>query len=247
MLRSFDKPFDVVVVGSTGGIGSALVDRLSLSPDINHIWMLSRRKPATELDNGSWIALNIEDETSIANAATIIKRDSHNLRIVVSAVGILHDGGDLQPEKTWRSMTAKNMHRIFGVNTIGPALLAKHMIPLMAREGKSVFAALSARVGSVSDNRTGGWYGYRASKAALNMIIKSLAIEWARKSTDAVCIGLHPGTVATGLSGPFRRGTPPEKLFDPVYAAERLLTVIEEKTGEDSGRCFAWDGQEVLP
>lgn len=246
-MRSFSAPFDVIVAGATGGIGQAFVGHLAAAPDVRHIWMLSRREPIDRPTNASWLPIDLENEATMADAADIISRDGHNVRLAIVAVGLLHDGEALQPEKTWRSMTAESLQRNFAINTVGPALLAKHLIPLLEREGKSVFAALSARVGSISDNRIGGWYGYRASKAALNMIIKSLAIEWARKSPDAVCIGLHPGTVATELSEPFRGGTPPEKLFDPVDAAERLLKVIDDCAAEDSGRCFAWDGKEVEP
>lgn len=247
MLTSFDGPFDAVVAGASGGLGQAFAGHLLACSSVRHVWLLSRRAPAVEASNSTWLPIDLEDESSIAQAAEHVQRNGSNLRVAISALGILHDGSNLQPEKTWRSISAENMHRNFAVNTIGPTLLAKHLIPLMPRDGKAVFAALSARVGSTSDNRIGGWYSYRASKAALNMVIKSLAIEWARKVPDAVCIGLHPGTVSTGLSAPFVGGTSAEKLFEPGYAAERLLQVVDERTSAESGRCFAWDGSEVEP
>jgi len=139
------------------------------------------------------------------------------------------------------------MAKVFAVNTTGPALVASALLDALPREGKSVFAALSARVGSISDNRLGGWHAYRASKAALNQIIRTCSIELTRKRRDALIVGLHPGTVETGLSEPFRDNVPDGKLFTPDYSAERLLNVIDTLTPEQSGRCFDWQGEEVLP
>lgn len=133
----------------------------------------------------------------------------------------------------------------FAINAIGPALVAKHVLPLLPREGKAVFAALSARVGSISDNRLGGWYGYRASKAALNQLIRTLSIELARQRKDAICVGLHPGTVDSPLSRPFQSSV--ERLFTPMFAAERLLTVIEGLDVTQSGQLLAWDGSTIAP
>jgi NAD(P)-dependent dehydrogenase (short-subunit alcohol dehydrogenase family) len=128
---------------------------------------------------------------------------------------------------------------------VGPALVAKHFLPLLPRQGRSVFAALSARVGSIGDNRLGGWHSYRASKAALNMLIKNASIELARTRPDAVIVGLHPGTVDTGLSKPFQRGVAHNKLFTPEYCAERLIAVTDGLTRDDTGHVFAWDGARV--
>lgn len=246
-LQTLDPPFDAAVIGASGGIGNAFCARLAADPGIRRLWMLSRSQPEKAAENAVWLPLDLTDEASIETAAAKLEAGAVNLRLALVASGLLHDGEALQPEKSWRSMTADSLHRNFAVNAIGPALVAKHLLPLMPRDGKAVFAAISARVGSVSDNRAGGWYGYRASKAALNMIVKSLAIEWARRAPDGVCIGLHPGTVASNLSAPFRKGTPPEKLFEPAYAAERLLHVIDERTATDTGRCYAWDGSAIEP
>jgi NAD(P)-dependent dehydrogenase (short-subunit alcohol dehydrogenase family) len=137
--------------------------------------------------------------------------------------------------------------RLFAVNAIGPALVAKHFVPLLPNEDRCVFAALSARVGSITDNRLGGWYGYRASKAALNMLIKTLAIELARTRPEAICVALHPGTVDTGLSKPFQKGVASDRLFSTDSTAAQLLEVIERLEPDQSGRCFAWDGAEIAP
>jgi NAD(P)-dependent dehydrogenase (short-subunit alcohol dehydrogenase family) len=139
------------------------------------------------------------------------------------------------------------MARVFAVNTIGPALVAKHFLPLLPRRGRSAFAAISARVGSIGDNRLGGWHSYRASKAALNMLLRNFAIELARRAPDAVCIGLHPGTVDTALSAPFRSRVAPDRLFTPARSAGHLLRVIEQATVADNGHVLAWDGARIPP
>lgn len=165
---------------------------------------------------------------------------------MIVASGILQ-GGNAAPEKSWRALSADGLACYFAVNAAGPALVAKHFLPLLPREGRSVFAALSARVGSIGDNRLGGWYGYRASKAALNMLVKTLAIELARTRRQAICVALHPGTVNTGLSAAFQHGVAPEKLFAPQRSAGHLLDVIANLTPADSGGCFAWDGSRIAP
>jgi NAD(P)-dependent dehydrogenase (short-subunit alcohol dehydrogenase family) len=137
------------------------------------------------------------------------------------------------------------MERSYRINAIGPALVARHFLPLLAADRKSAFAALSARVGSIGDNGLGGWHAYRASKAALNMLLKTLAIELARRNPGALCVGLHPGTVDTGLSRPFQRGVPEGKLFTPRQSARLLLNVLDGLSTEHTGQVFAWDGQRI--
>jgi len=142
-------------------------------------------------------------------------------------------------------LTAEHLMRDYRLNAIGPALVAKHLLPLMPRQDRSVFGALSARVGSIGDNRLGGWHAYRASKAALNMLIRNLAIEHGRTHKAGIVVGLHPGTVATDLSAPFQAGVAPEKLFTPEHSASALLSVVEGLTPGDSGGVFSWDGQRI--
>jgi NAD(P)-dependent dehydrogenase (short-subunit alcohol dehydrogenase family) len=156
---------------------------------------------------------------------------------------VLHDG--LQPERSFRQLNAEHLLRDYRVNAVGPALAAKHLLPLMPRDRRAVFAALSARVGSIADNRLGGWHAYRASKAALNMILRNLSVEMARSHPQAVIAGLHPGTVATDLSAPFQKGVAEGKLFTADYSAGRLLAVLSNLTPADSGGVFAWDGARV--
>ncbi len=166
--------------------------------------------------------------------------------LAIVASGMLHGPG-VSPEKALKAVDPIAMAQLFAVNTIGPALVAKHVVPLLPRTGRSVFAALSARVGSISDNRLGGWYGYRASKAALNQILRTLAIEAARTRPEAIIAGLHPGTVRTGLSNPFRPDADSPDTVAPAEAAANLLTVLNALTVADSGGIFAWDGQPVPP
>jgi len=189
--------------------------------------------------------LDLEDEATIARAAELAAVDGRTLDLVIVAAGILHDGDALRPEKTWRAIDGAALERLYRINTVGPALVAKHFLPLLARERKSVFAALSARVGSISDNELGGWHAYRASKAALNMLIKTFSIELARRNPRAVCVGLHPGTVDTRLSAPFKANVPEGKLFTPDHSASRLVEVLDRLDASDSGKVFAWDGQLI--
>jgi NAD(P)-dependent dehydrogenase (short-subunit alcohol dehydrogenase family) len=157
---------------------------------------------------------------------------------------MLHDAGQ-KPERSWRDLDRTALERSFLVNTIAPALVAKHVLPRLPRERRTVFAVLGARVGSIGDNRTGGWHGYRASKAALAMLIKTLSIELRRTRPQAICVSLHPGTVDTAMSKPFQGNVAPEKLFTPDFAAVRLIAVADALTPDDSGGHFAWDGARI--
>ncbi|MBB5744545.1 SDR family NAD(P)-dependent oxidoreductase [Brevundimonas variabilis] len=221
-----------VVIGASGGIGSALADRLQTSGTYAVVHRLSR--------SGS--GLDLEDETTIAAAASNVA-EGPPVRLIFIATGVLHDGQE--PERSYRAMTAEHLLRDYRINTVGPALVARHFAPLLPREGRSVLAALSARVGSIGDNRLGGWHSYRASKAALNMILRNLSIELARTHREAIVAGLHPGTVDTALSVPFQKGVTPGKLFTPEHSATRMLEVLDSLTPADSGNVFAFDGVQI--
>lgn len=211
------------MIGATGGIGGALATALARDDDFSTVVELSR--------SGS-PSLDLTSEHSIAEAAAFIAALDMPLRLVIDATGFLHDG-DAMPEKTWRDLDAAQLAHAFAVNTIGPALLMKHFLPLLARGGKSVFATLSARVGSIGDNQLGGWYGYRASKAALNQMVRTAAIELRRQSPEAVCVALHPGTVESQLSAPFARTG--LEVRSPQVAADELIAVITSLTSADTG------------
>lgn len=245
LLDSFGTGLTAAVVGASGGIGGAFADLLDDCPSVDTVIRLSRHQKEPAQGDRPWFPVDLEDETSIADAAGSIGRAFGFLDLVIVATGILHQGDHLQPEKTWRALGAEAMATSYRINAIGPALVAKHFLPLLGTNRKSAFAALSARVGSIGDNRLGGWYAYRASKAALNMILKTLAIELARKNASAICVGLHPGTVDTGLSGPFQRGVPEGKLFAPRRSAHSLLKVLDSLSPKQSGQVFAWDGQSI--
>jgi NAD(P)-dependent dehydrogenase (short-subunit alcohol dehydrogenase family) len=164
---------------------------------------------------------------------------------VIVATGVLTLPDGTGPERTYKRLDPAIMAQVFALNTIGPALVAKHMLPLMPRGERFVFAALSARVGSISDNRLGGWHSYRASKAALNMLLRNFALEMARTHPLGVVAGLHPGTVDSALSQPFQSGLPEGQLTAPEAAAANLLGVLARLTPEQSGRVFDFRGEEV--
>jgi len=244
-LTSFGDGLRVAIIGASGGIGAALADDLAASPCVKTAFRLSRSAPAGPTEPGCDLHLDLENEASIAEAAAAIRAAAGSLDLVLVATGLLHDGGGLQPEKTFRALSGEAMERAFRINTIGPALVAKHFLPLLSKDRKAVFAALSARVGSISDNRLGGWHAYRASKAALNMMIRTLSIELARQKPKALCVGLHPGTVDTDLSKPFQARVAKDKLFSPAHSARCLLTVLDGLGPEENGGVFAWDGGRV--
>jgi len=244
-LESFEQPLKIVVVGSSGGIGAALTRQLEHHPLVESVAACSRRDGGHVSAKIRHVRLDLEDECSLATAAEDIGGGFGDLDLVIVATGILHDESGLRPEKTWQALEAANLERVFRINTIGPALIAKYFLPLLARDRKSVFAALSARVGSISDNQMGGWHAYRASKAALNMLIRNFAIELKRRNAQAIAVGLHPGTTETDLSKPFQTNVPEGKLFSPDFVANRLLHVIDELQPEDSGRQYAWDGKAI--
>ena len=205
----------------------------------------SRSQKKSDAENIVNHTINYNDEVSIEQAASQASKEAP-LDIVIVATGILFDG-NITPEKSLRELSAKKFLRLFEINTILPALIAKHFLPKLNKQDRSIFAAISARVGSVSDNKLGGWYSYRASKSGLNMIIKNAAIEINRQNKNAIIVGLHPGTVDSNLSKPFQGNVPDGKLFTPDYSVKRLLDVLGNLTPESSGRCFSWDGKEVQP
>ncbi len=222
-----------VVVGAGGGIGSALLAKLQQRGNYGRVIGLSRRTEPS---------MDVCDESSVKQAAAWLSAQQLPLRLVVVATGTLHGAGH-QPEKSWQQIDPQAMADVFAINTIGPALVMKHLLPLLPREGRSVFAVLSAKVGSIGDNRLGGWYSYRASKTALNQLVYTAAIELRRRQPEAVCVSLHPGTVDTGLSAPFSRSGLDVKT--PAEAADRLLGVIEGLQPEHSGGFFNHDASAL--
>ncbi len=242
-LSSFERPVRVLIVGASGTIGGALVDHLSECPEVESVLACARAPHTYANLKVKPQFIDILDEESIVAALSGIKC----IDLAIIATGRLHSIGGLQPEKSWRALDHAALLESFRINAIGPALVAKHVLPLLPREGKAVFAALSARVGSISDNHLGGWYGYRASKAALNQLIRTLSVELARQRKDAICVALHPGTVDSPLSRPFQANVSDGKLFSPAFAAERLLDVIDNLGRGRSGELIGWDGAVITP
>ena len=222
--------------GAGGGIGAAFAAELGAHPRVAAVHAAARSAAPP------W-AFDLKDEASIEAVAKAAAAEGP-LDLVLVATGVLH-GPALRPEKTWRSLDAAALAEAFAINATGPALIAKHTLGLLRRDTKSAFACLSARVGSIEDNRLGGWHAYRASKAALNMLVRSCAVELHQRNPGALCVALHPGTVDTRLSQPFQGGVDPAKLFAPTRSARALLGVLDRLTPADSGRLFAWDGQPI--
>ncbi|MEQ9435735.1 SDR family NAD(P)-dependent oxidoreductase [Hyphomonas sp.] len=232
-----------IIFGASGGIGRALTTRLAARPDMTLVHAVSR-SPVPASRKITPHTADITRETDLETLAARLKAEGP-FGLVIVATGLLSNKNGLSPEKSSRQQSLDAFEQVFRVNTFGPALVAKHMLPLMPRKGRAVFAALSARVGSISDNRLGGWHAYRASKAALNMLVRNYAIEQARINNQFIAVTLHPGTVDTGLSQPFQSNVPDAQLFTPDQSAEYLLNVLDGLTPADTGKCFDWAGKQV--
>ncbi|MCJ8191572.1 SDR family NAD(P)-dependent oxidoreductase [Sphingomicrobium aestuariivivum] len=223
---------NAIIIGASGGIGAAMADAIE-----------ARGGRVTRLSRRSEPALDFADPATIAAAASALEAGAPYDAVII-ATGLLHDDG-WGPEKSWKMLEADPLEAVFRVNTIGPMLVARHFLPLLPRKKRSLFAMLGARVGSIADNRLGGWYGYRASKAALAQFARTLSIELARTHEVAVVAALHPGTVDTALSEPFQANVPEGQLFTPAKSAAHLLDVLEGLTPADSGGHFDWAGERV--
>ncbi|SON58170.1 C signal [Hartmannibacter diazotrophicus] len=231
-ITSLGSRFTALVIGASGGIGSAVAEQLEADPNCARVIRLSRR---TTPD------FDLEDEGAIAGAAATIAETTPRLDLVFNATGALfiHDVG---PEKTIRALDPQAMAQQFAINAIGPALLIKHFSPLLPKNHRSLFGSITARVGSIGDNRLGGWISYRAAKAAQNQIVRTAAIELARTRPLAVLAALHPGTVATSLSDPFAAG---HDRLSPEKSAAMMLAVLDGLAPDRSGGFFAYDGSRI--
>jgi NAD(P)-dependent dehydrogenase (short-subunit alcohol dehydrogenase family) len=228
-----------LVIGASGGLGAALQSALMTGGGFSHVLGLSRsgsKDGAPQLD--------ITDETSISASADWLKLqcETQPLRLVIVATGFLHEssGG---PERSLAQLDAAYLQRVMAVNAIGPALLLKHFAPLLPREGEVKLIFISAKIGSIGDNALGGWYGYRASKAALNQIVKTASIELVRRNKQICCVALHPGTVATSLSEPFSKNGLNVRHGD--VAASEILGVVDGLSSSDNGKFVDYLGAEL--
>lgn len=232
-LSSFPSGGCAIVVGASGGLGAAIADALETSGAFARVHRASR--------DGA-LPLDVTREETIADAAERLRADTAPLRLIFIATGFLHGEGAM-PEKALRELDPQRLAHTFAVNAIGPALILKHFAPLLARSGKSVAAAVSAKVGSIGDNHLGGWYGYRASKAALNQFVRTAAVELRRSRPEAIAVALHPGTMHTALSAPFSKTGLDARA--PDAAAEQLLAVIDGLTPAQSGGFFDYRGDPL--
>ena len=234
----------VAVIGSSGAIGRAFVDHYINDLSINSIFSFSRSSIGIDNNKVKHFSIDIENESSIENAAKSV--EEINFDEIIIASGLLHTN-EFGPEKSIKDLKADNILKVLNVNTVGPAIIGKHFLPLLNKNNKSVMAFLSARVGSISENKLGGWYAYRASKSALNQIIKTFSIELKRTNPKAIIIGLQPGTVDSELSAPFKRSVSNNKLFSAEYSVSQLLGVIERADESSSGNLISWDGEIISP
>lgn len=238
-------PNHIAIFGANGTIGSEFTRALSSHYPDATIRAFSRRPKDSAAKNITTYQLDYLDEAALKNAAKEVSEQAP-LDLLIVATGILHTD-DIMPEKSLRDLSADKFMQLYQANTIVPALIAKYFVPILNKQQPALFAALSARVGSISDNHLGGWYSYRASKAALNMIIRNVAIETRRTNKNAIICALHPGTVDSALSEPFQKNVPEDKLFTAEFSVSQLLQVIDKLSTDDSGKIFAWDGSEIQP
>ena len=235
---------NIVIIGASGTIGSSLVNIYKKNLE-DKVYAFSRGYNYQRDANVVMDHINILDEESIQKiVAKYFKEKSIDILIV--ATGLLHNE-IIFPEKSIRDISLEKFQKLFNINTLAPALIFKHFINSISREKRTIFAAFSARVGSISDNKIGGWHSYRASKSALNMIIKNFSIEISRKYKNNIIVGLHPGTVDSKLSKPFQKNVPTEKLFSGEYSASKIIKVLEDLNIQDTGKCFDFNALEIYP
>ncbi|PYY79485.1 short-chain dehydrogenase [Pseudomonas sp. TKO26] len=228
-MQSLGAGYRALVIGASGALGSAFCQWLEEDPHCVGVRALSRR---------TLPGIDLERPESIAAAAAELAGEAP-YQLIVHAAGLLHRA-DIKPEKTYAALEDQALKAVFQVNALGPALVMRHFLPLLAPQG--AMALLSAKVGSIGDNRLGGWYAYRASKAALNMLVKTAAIELARTRPGARLLSLHPGTVVSELSQPFRGSAAARPAS---VAARELLALIDRLSAADSGQFFAYDGERL--
>ncbi len=250
--RSADKAFiqspkTVLIVGATGGIGQAYCELIAEQfPDAKLIRMARDVRKLVDLDVLTEdLAVDLSNESSIEAGVSMLPEKSE-IDLIFIATGWLHDDVH-QPEKSFRSLSADQLHKSYQINTFGPALLIKCLLARLNPKHPVALGVLTARVGSISDNRLGGWYSYRSSKAALNMLLKNFAIECARLKRSVVIVGLQPGTTDTNLSAPFQRGVSPEDLQTVEYTASQLIKVMSALEPKDSGLLFDFLGLSFDP
>lgn len=253
LICGLGTPARTLVTGASSGIGLAMVEALLARSDVARVFAVARGAGhsaqlaalhATHGERLQLLAADLTCDADVAALATRVRRHSDALHLVFNAAGLLHAPG-LRPEKSITQLRRDALAQVFALNAFAPILLAQVLLPLMRHGEPAVLASLSARVGSIADNRLGGWYAYRASKAAQNQLLRTLSVELRRTHPQLACVLLHPGTVDTPLSQPFQLNVPAERLFTPARAAQQLLAVVARVTPAHSGSFLAWDGQPI--
>lgn len=250
-LDRLGERLEVLVQGASRGLGREFVRQLLTCPDVARVWAGCRDPEAVQwpeapsADRLAPLTLDVTDEDSVAAAATRVAGQADTLSLILNVAGVLHTPEGMRPERRLADVDPGHMLWSYRVNALGPLLVARHFDALLPARAPAVFASLSARVGSIGDNRLGGWYAYRAAKAAQNMITRNLSIELPRRHRGLICVALHPGTVDTALSRPFQGNVPPERLFTPARAVRQLLAIINRLETRDQGCFIAWDGQTI--
>ncbi|HBX57421.1 SDR family NAD(P)-dependent oxidoreductase [Pseudomonas sp. UBA2684] len=251
--QRLEEPAHVVVCGASRGIGLALTTQLLARADVAGVWAIARQASqapallALAAQHGQrlhCLDVDVCDEQALSELATQLRAAVPRLHLLLCTVGVLQDGAS-KAEKGLAQLDLQGLLATFQVNAFAPILLLKHLLPLLRGRHPCTVAALSARVGSIGDNRLGGWYSYRASKAALNQLLHTASIELARLNPQACVLALHPGTTDTQLSKPFQANVPADKLFTADFAAARLLEQIERHGPAASGSFWAWDGAAI--
>ena len=237
------KDLNIVIIGAGGAIGNEFTLQLAEDQRVKSIYAFSSKVNVFANNKINSNLLDIIDEQQIKLAAARASENA-SINMVIVATGMLHNN-EFMPEKSLKELDKDKFQQLFAINTIAPAMIAKYFLPKLSKENTAIFAALSARVGSINDNHLGGWYAYRASKAALNMIIKNCAIELKRINKNALIVGLHPGTVASALSEPFQKSVATEKLFSAQYSVTNLLKVLEDLNISDSGLIIDYKGDKI--
>lgn len=232
---------DILVVGANGGIGLAIVKQLLTAlPEANIHATYHRQRPDFTSQRVTWFQLDVTQESDVA----MFSQRFSTIDWLINAVGMLH-AQDHGPEKNLQALDGDFFMQNIAVNTLPTLLLAKYFSPLMKASTAAKFVTISAKVGSISDNRLGGWYSYRASKAALNMLLKTLSIEWQRTIKQGVVLALHPGTTDTPLSKPFQANVPVDKLLTPQQSAALLVELISQATSQQTGQFLAYNGERL--
>jgi NAD(P)-dependent dehydrogenase (short-subunit alcohol dehydrogenase family) len=242
-MTSLPPGYRAVIIGAGGGIGRAVAAHLAADPQCGALYALSRSGAAGP-ETAVKLAADVTDRASLAAAAARIGADGP-LDLIFIASGVLHRDDAVQPEKSWRAIRSEPFAELFAVNATGPLLALTALLPHVPRDRRALIGVVGARVGSIGDNRLGGWYGYRASKAALAMLMRTLSIELARTHPQLTALMLHPGTVDTALSTPFQRGV--ANLLLPQDSAHALLAVLDSATPDQSGEQRDWRGERISP